>query len=32
VIASDSPAVIQNDPRVIEAYFGTSPERGETAA
>jgi ABC-type branched-subunit amino acid transport system ATPase component/ABC-type branched-subunit amino acid transport system permease subunit len=32
VIASDNPAVIQNDPRVIEAYFGTSPERAETAA
>ncbi|MEA2868691.1 MAG: branched-chain amino acid transport system ATP-binding protein livM [Bradyrhizobium sp.] len=32
VIASDKPAVIQNDPRVIEAYFGTSPERAETAA
>jgi branched-chain amino acid transport system ATP-binding protein/branched-chain amino acid transport system permease protein len=32
VIASDNPAAIQNDPRVIEAYFGTSPERAETAA
>jgi branched-chain amino acid transport system ATP-binding protein/branched-chain amino acid transport system permease protein len=31
VIASDNPAVIQNDPRVIEAYFGTSLERAETA-
>ncbi len=25
VIASDTPSVIQDDPRVIEAYFGTSP-------
>jgi branched-chain amino acid transport system ATP-binding protein/branched-chain amino acid transport system permease protein len=31
VIASDRPAAIQNDPRVIEAYFGTSPERAEIA-
>lgn len=29
VIASDTPSVIQDDPRVIEAYFGTSP--GEAA-
>ncbi|MEH2509214.1 ABC-type branched-subunit amino acid transport system ATPase component/ABC-type branched-subunit amino acid transport system permease subunit [Nitrobacteraceae bacterium AZCC 1564] len=25
VIASDTPSAIQDDPRVIEAYFGTSP-------
>jgi branched-chain amino acid transport system ATP-binding protein/branched-chain amino acid transport system permease protein len=31
VIASDKPAAIQNDPRVIEAYFGTSLERAEAA-
>lgn len=31
VIASDNPATIQNDPRVIEAYFGTSPESADTA-
>jgi ABC-type branched-subunit amino acid transport system ATPase component/ABC-type branched-subunit amino acid transport system permease subunit len=31
VIASDNPAAIQNDPRVIEAYFGTSLERAEIA-
>jgi branched-chain amino acid transport system ATP-binding protein/branched-chain amino acid transport system permease protein len=30
VIASDNPAAIQNDPRVIEAYFGTSLERADT--
>jgi branched-chain amino acid transport system ATP-binding protein/branched-chain amino acid transport system permease protein len=27
VIASDVPAVVQDDPRVIEAYFGTSQVR-----
>lgn len=31
VIASDAPDVIQNDPRVIEAYFGTSTHHGTTA-
>lgn len=31
VIASDRPSVIQNDPRVIEAYFGTSAHGGEVA-
>lgn len=31
VIASDSPTVIQNDPRVIEAYFGTSAHTGAVA-
>jgi ABC-type branched-subunit amino acid transport system ATPase component/ABC-type branched-subunit amino acid transport system permease subunit len=32
VIASDAPAAIQVDPRVIEAYFGTSIAHAETAA
>ena len=32
VIASDAPDVVQNDPRVIEAYFGTPPEKSETEA
>lgn len=32
VIASDSPSVIQDDPRVIEAYFGTSAGHNETAS
>lgn len=31
VIASDQPSVIQNDPRVIEAYFGTSAHHEEVA-
>lgn len=31
VIASDRPDVIQNDPRVIEAYFGTRKHEGATA-
>jgi branched-chain amino acid transport system ATP-binding protein/branched-chain amino acid transport system permease protein len=31
VIASDSPAAIQNDPRVIEAYFGASLDHADTA-
>jgi ABC-type branched-subunit amino acid transport system ATPase component len=31
VIASDRPMAIQNDPRVIEAYFGTSAHREEVA-
>lgn len=31
VIASDRPSVIQDDPRVIEAYFGTSAHHGKTA-
>jgi ABC-type branched-subunit amino acid transport system ATPase component/ABC-type branched-subunit amino acid transport system permease subunit len=31
VIASDAPSAIQNDPRVIEAYFGTSTHHGKAA-
>jgi ABC-type branched-subunit amino acid transport system ATPase component len=31
VIASDRPTVIQEDPRVIEAYFGTAPAARSTA-
>ena len=31
VIASDRPSVIQDDPRVIEAYFGTSTHHGKAA-
>lgn len=31
VIASDRPSAIQDDPRVIEAYFGTSTHRGKAA-
>lgn len=30
VIASDQPAVVQDDPRVIEAYFGTSLDLPKT--
>ena len=32
VIASDAPAAIQVDPRVIEAYFGASIAHADTAA
>lgn len=31
VIASDRPSAIQGDPRVIEAYFGTSTSHGKAA-
>jgi ABC-type branched-subunit amino acid transport system ATPase component/ABC-type branched-subunit amino acid transport system permease subunit len=31
VIASDRPSAIQDDPRVIEAYFGTSTHHGKAA-
>ncbi|MEO2089743.1 MAG: hypothetical protein ABGY75_09630, partial [Gemmataceae bacterium] len=31
VIASDRPSAIQDDPRVIEAYFGTSTSHGKAA-
>ena len=31
VIASDGPDVVQNDPRVIEAYFGASIDHGTDA-
>ncbi|WP_454917921.1 branched-chain amino acid ABC transporter ATP-binding protein/permease [Xanthobacter sediminis] len=32
VIASDTPAVVQDNPRVIEAYFGTSLDRATAEA